>query len=102
MYKGKSEKEYIYYVYTYYTHVHNNYFAVHLTLTQHCKSTILNNCSHETKRHLFLGRKAMTNLDSVLKRRDIFLPPKVRIVKAMVFLVVTYGCENWTIKKAEC
>ena len=78
-----------------------NWFTL-LTLIQHCKSTILTNCSHETKRHLFLGRKAMTNLDSVLKSRDIFLPPKVRIVKAMVFLVVTYGCENWTIKKAEC
>ena len=57
---------------------------------------------HEIKRYLFLGRKAMTNLDSVLKNRDITLPTKVRIVKAMVFPVVTYGCESWTIKKAEC
>ena len=59
------------------------------------------NCSHEIKRHLLLGRKVMTNLDSVFKNRDITLPTKVHIVKAMVFLVVMYGCENWTIKKAE-
>ena len=58
-------------------------------------------CSHEIKRHLLLGRKSMTNLDSILKSRDITLPTKVRLVKAMVFLVVIYGCENWTIKKAE-
>ena len=57
-------------------------------------------CSHEIKRHLLLGRKAMTNLDSILKRRDITLPTKVHIVKAMVFPVVMYGCESWTIKKA--
>ena len=59
-------------------------------------------CSHEIKRHLLLGRKAMTNLDSVLKSRDISLPTKVCLVKAMVFPVVVYGCESWTIKKAEC
>ena len=59
-------------------------------------------CSHEIKRHLLFGRKAMTNLDSVLKSRDITLPTKVRLVKAMVFPVVMYGCESWTIKKAEC
>ena len=59
------------------------------------------NCSHEIKRHLLLGRKAMTNPDSILKRRDITLPPKVHLVKAVVFPVVMYGCENWTIKKAE-
>ena len=59
-------------------------------------------CSHEIKRCLLLGRKAMTNLDSVLKSRDITLPTKVRLVKAMVFPVVMYGCESWTIKKAEC
>ena len=59
-------------------------------------------CSHAIKRHLLLGRKVMTNLDSVLKSRDITLPAKVHLVKAMVFLVVMYGCENWTIKKAEC
>ena len=59
-------------------------------------------CSHEIKRHLLLGRKVMTNLDSVSKSRDITLPTKVRLVKAMVFPVVMYGCESWTIKKAEC
>ena len=58
--------------------------------------------SHEIRRQLLLGRKAMTSLDSVLKSRDITRPTKVRIVKAMVFPVVTYSCENWTIKKAEC
>ena len=58
-------------------------------------------CSHEIKRHLLLGRKVMTNLDSILKSRDIILPTKVRLVKAMVFPVVMYGCESWTIKKAE-
>ena len=59
-------------------------------------------CSHEIKRHLLLGRKAMTNVDSILKSRDITLPTKVHLVKAMVFPVVTYGCESWTIEKAEC
>ena len=59
------------------------------------------NCSHEIKRHLLLGRKVMTNLDNILKSRDITLPTKVSIVKAMVFPVVMYGCDNWTIKKAE-
>ena len=59
-------------------------------------------CSHEIKRYLLLGRKAMTNIHSILKSRDITLPAKVRLVKAMVFPVVTYGCESWTIKKAEC
>ena len=59
-------------------------------------------CSHEIKRRLLFGRKAMTNLHSVLKSRDITLPTKVRLVKAMVFPVVMYGCESWTIKKAEC
>ena len=58
-------------------------------------------CSHEIKRHLLLGRKVMTNLDSILKCRDITLPTKVHLVKAMVFLVVMYGCESWTIRKAE-
>ena len=58
-------------------------------------------CSHEIKRHLFLGRKVMTNLDNVLKSRDITLPTKVHLVKAMVFPVVMYGCESWTVKKAE-
>ena len=59
-------------------------------------------CSHEIKRRLLLGRKAMTNLDSILKSRDITLPTKVHLVKAMVFAVVMYGCGSWTIKKAEC
>ena len=59
-------------------------------------------CSHEIKRRLLLGRKVMTNLDSILKSRDITLPTKVRLVKAMVFPVVMYECESWTIKKAEC
>ena len=59
-------------------------------------------CSHEIRRRLLLGRKAMTNLDSVLRIRDITLPTKAHIVKAMLFPVVTYGCESWTIKKAEC
>ena len=65
------------------------------------KITVDGDCSHEIKRHLLLGRKAMTNLDSILKSRDITLLTKVSIVKAMVFLVVMYGCESWTIKKAE-
>ena len=59
-------------------------------------------CSHKIKRHLLLGRKVMTNLDSILKSRDITLPTKVHLVKAVVFPVVVYGCESWTIKKAEC
>jgi len=66
------------------------------------KITADGDCSHEIKRSLLLGRKAMTNLDSILKSRDITLPTKVRLVKAMVFPVVMYGCESWTIKKAEC
>ena len=65
------------------------------------KITADGDCSHEIKRHLLLGRKAMTNLDSILKSRDITLPTKVRLVKAMVFPVVMYGCESWTLKKAE-
>ena len=65
------------------------------------KITADGDCSHEIKRHLLLGRKVMTNLDSILKSRDITLPTKVRLVKVMVFPVVMYGCESWTIKKAE-
>ena len=65
------------------------------------KIAVDGDCSHEIKRRLLLGRKALTNLDSVLKSRDIALLAKVRIVKAMVFSVVVYGCESWTIKKAE-
>ena len=66
------------------------------------KITADGDCSHEIKRHLLLGRKAITNLDSIFKSRDITLPTKVRLVKAMVFPVVMYGCESWTVKKAEC
>ena len=66
------------------------------------KITADGDCSHEIKRRLLLGRKAMNNLDNVLKSRDITLPTKVHLVKAMVFPVVMYGCESWTIKKAEC
>ena len=66
------------------------------------KITADGDCSHEIKRHLFLGRKVTTNLDGMLKRRDITLPTNVRLVKAMVFPVVMYGCESWTIKKTEC
>ena len=65
------------------------------------KITVDGDCSHEIKRHLLLGRKAMTNLDCVLKSKDITLPTKVLLVKVMVFPVVVYGCESWTIKKAE-
>ena len=64
------------------------------------KITVDSDCSHEIKGHLLLGRKAMTNLDSILKSRDITLPTKVHLVKAMVFPVVMYGCESWVIKKA--
>ena len=66
------------------------------------KITADGDCSHEIKRGLLLGRKVMTNLDSILKSREITLPMKVRLVKAMVFPVVMYGCESWTVKKAEC
>ena len=65
------------------------------------KITADGDCSHEIKRHLLLGRKVMTNLDSIFKSRDLTLPTKVRLVKAVVFAVVMYGCENWTVKKAE-
>ena len=65
------------------------------------KITVDGDCSHEIKRHLLLGRKVMTNLDSIFKSRDIILPTKVHLVKAMVFPVITYGYESWTVKKAE-
>ena len=65
------------------------------------KITADGDCCHEIKRHLLLGRKVITNLDSILKSRDITLPTKVRLVKAMIFPVVMYGCESWTVKKAE-
>ena len=66
------------------------------------KITADGDCSHEIKRHLLFGKKAMTNLDSISKSKDITLPTKVHLVKAMVFLVVIYGCQSWTIKKVEC
>ena len=65
------------------------------------KFTVDGDCSHEIKRRLLLGRKVMTNLDSILKSRDITLPPKVHLVKAMVFPVVMYGCKSWTVRKVE-
>ena len=66
------------------------------------KITAHGDCSHEIKRHLLVGRKVMSNLDSIFKSRDITLPTKVRLVKAMAFPLVMYGCESWTVKKAEC
>ena len=66
------------------------------------KITADGDCSHEIKRHLYLGRKVMTSLDSIFESRDITLPTKIHLVKAMVFPVVTYGCESWTVKKANC
>ena len=71
-----------------------------LTIFLGSKITADGDCSHEVKRHLLFGRKVMTNLDSILNSRDITLPTKVRLVKAMVFPVVMYGCESWTVKKA--
>ena len=73
-----------------------------VTILGGSKITAAGDCSHEIKRRLLLGRKAVTNLDSIFKSRDITLSTKVRLVKAMVFPVVMYGCESWTIKKAEC
>ena len=72
-----------------------------LTIFLGSKITADDDCSHEIKRHLLFGRKVMTNLDSILKRRDITLPTKICLVKAMVFPVVMYGCESWIVKKAE-
>ena len=66
------------------------------------KITAHGDCSHEIKRHLLLGRKVLTNLDSIFKSRDITFPTEVRLVKAIVFPVVMYGCESWTVKKADC
>ena len=73
-----------------------------LTILVGSRITSDGDCSHEIKRGLLLGRKVMTNLDSILKSRDIILPTKVHLVKAMVFPLVMYGCESWIIKKAEC
>ena len=79
------------------------YSSGFLCVSSHCfHYSIFGGCSHEIKKHLLLGRKVMTNLDNILKSRDITLPTKVRLVKAMVFPVVMYGCESWTVKKAEC
>ena len=75
--------------------------SVRLFILGGSKITADGDCSHEIKRHLLLGRKVMTNLDSILKSRDITLPTKVHLVKAVVFPVVMYGCESWTVKKAE-
>ena len=75
--------------------------SVRLFILGGSKITADSDCSHKIKRCLLLGRKVMTNLDSIFKSRDITLPTKVRLVKAMVFLVVMYGCESWTVKKAE-
>ena len=80
----------------------NSANSVRLKFFGGSKITAYGDCSHEIKRFLLLGRKVITNLDSILKSRDIILPTKVRLVKAMVFPVVMYGCECWTIKKAEC
>ena len=76
--------------------------SVRLFILGGSKITADGDCSHEIKRHLLLERKVMTNLDSIFKSRDITLPTKVHLVKAMVFLVVMYACESWTVKKAEC
>ena len=80
----------------------NNGNSERLYLFGGFKITADGDCSHEIKRCLLLRRKVMTNLDRILKSRDIILPAKVRLVKAMVFPVVMYGCESWTVKKAEC
>ena len=84
-------------------HIHDSILAsVSDFIFSGSKITVDDDCSHEIKRRLLLGRKFMTNLDSMLKSRDITLPKKVRLVKAMAFPVVMYGCEIWTVKKAEC
>ena len=82
--------------------LHPKLYLFNLFIFLGSKITADGEYSHLIKRHLLLGRKAMTNLDSISKRRDIPLPTKLLIVKAMAFLVVMYGCENWTVKKAEC
>ena len=76
-------------------------WKIRVTIFRYCLVTANDDCSHEIKRRLLLGRKVMTNLDSILKSRDITLPTKVRVVKSMIFSVVVYGCESWTVKKAE-
>ena len=85
------------------TQIHTHYICVYNTdfILGGSKITADGDCSHEIKRHLLLGRKVMTNLDRVLKIRDITLPKKVHLVKAMLFPIVMYGCESWTVKKDE-
>ena len=80
----------------------SQWHKVHVDFYTHNKITADGDCSHEIKRGLLLGRKVTTNLDSILKSRDNILPTKVHLVKAMIFTVVVYGCESWTVKKAEC
>ena len=80
----------------------NSGYSVRLYFEGSSKITADGDCSHKIKRRLLLGKKVMTNLDSIFKSRDITLPTKVHLVKAMVFPVVMYGCESWTVKKAEC
>ena len=84
------------------SHKDKEFYVLSCQIQVMCGITADGDCSHEIKRRLLLGRKVMTNLDSILKSRDITLPTKVRLVKAMVFPVVMYGCESWTMKKAEC
>ena len=96
---SKKQEKYqknIYFCFTDYTKLHQTLFL------GGSKITADGDCSHEIKRCLLLGRKVITNLDSILKSRGITLPTKVHLVKAMVFPVVMYGCESWTLKKAEC
>ena len=82
--------------------LHKLYKKDKMSLFLGSKTTADGDCSHEIKRRLLLGRKVMTNLDSIFKSRDITLPTKICLVKAMVFPVVMYGCESWTVRKAEC
>ena len=96
------EKTSFFHSYQRVTTVWNLVYAVTDFIFLGSKITVASDCSHEIKRHLLLGRKAMTNLDSIFKSREITLPAKVHIVKAMVFPVVVYRCESWTIKKNEC
>ena len=82
--------------------LHYHIFIICVKISLSVKITADDECSHEIKRRLLLGTKVMTNLDSILKSRDITLPTKVRLVKVIIFPVVMYGCESWTVKKAEC
>ena len=93
---------YSHYLFLFFVHATQHAFFFFFFIFSGSKITADGDCSHEMKRCLLLGRKAMTNLDSILKSRDITLPTKVCLVKVMVFPVVMYGCESWAIKKAEC